>query len=267
MEVHKISERRVCDVLMVHRNQWRYRSMRDEQAALRMRIREIAKDRVRFGYRRIHVMLLREGWQVNHKRVYRLYCEEGLNLRAKGCRKKLGVPRMPVKDMPVKPNECWAMDFVSDQLFDGRRFRTLTLIDVFSRECLAIYADKGITGEKVTQVLDEVAMLRGFPERIKVDNGPEFISKAMDAWAYFKGVGLDYSRPGKPTDNSQIESFNGTFRDECLNMNWFMSLDDAKRKIESWKIDYNEYRPHSSLTYLTPAEYARNQAARDGFFG
>jgi len=229
-----------------------------------MRIREIAKTRVKFGYRRIHILLKREGWKINHKCVHRIYKEEGLNLRAKGGRKKLGVPRQPMAGMPARANECWAMDFVSDQLYDGKRFRNLTLIDVFTRECLDIYSDKSITGEKVVSVLDDIIAVRGRPEKIKVDNGPEFISNALDAWAYFGKVDLDFSRPGKPTDNPHIESFNGTFRNECLNANWFMSLEDAKEKIEGWKIDYNEIRPHSSLAYLTPAEFARKQALEAG---
>ena len=149
------------------------------------------------------------------------------------------------------------MDFVSDQLYNGKRFRALTVIDIFSRECLDIYANKAIKGETVTEVLDRLKERRGLPKRIKVDNGPEFISRALDAWAYFNNVKLDYSRPGKPTDNAHIESFNGSFRDECLNTNWFMSLEDAREKIERWRRDYNEFRPHSALTYLAPAEFAR----------
>ena len=257
LEHYDISERRVCSVLKMYRNAYRYKSRRDEQAYLRMRIREIAETRVRFGYRRIHILLQREGWQINHKRVYRLYCEEGLNIRRKGKRRQKSAVRAPVAEMPNTLNECWAMDFVSDQLFNGKRFRVLTLIDLCSRECLALYADKSITGETVANALDILKETRGLPNRIKVDNGPEFISKALDAWAYFNHVQLDYSRPGKPTDNAYIESFNGSFRDECLNTNWFLSLEDARDKIELWKNDYNEHRPHSSLTYLTPADYAR----------
>ena len=261
IDTYRVSERRACKILKIHRNQFRMKSTKDRQEFLRMRIKEIAKVRFKFGYRRIHILLRREGWKINHKRVYRIYREEGLNLRAKGGRKKLGVPRQPRSDMPRRMNECWAMDFVSDQLYDGKRFRALTLIDAFSRECLEIYADKRITGETVCSVLDDVCAVRGHPERIKVDNRPEFISNALDAWAYFGKVGLDFSRPGKPTDNPHIESFNGTFRNECLNANWFMSLEDAKEKIESWKIDYNECRPHSSLAYLTPVEFAQKQAS------
>ena len=254
---YKASERRSCRVLRLHRSLYRRRPKRDEQAYLRMRIKEIAQVRVRYGYRRIHVLLRREGWEINHKRVYRIYREEGLNLRTKGRHKKISAHRAPLKKMPTSMNQCWAMDFVSDQLYNGKRFRALTVIDLYSRECLAIYANKGITGERVTSVLSDIQGERGLPARIKVDNGPEFISKALDAWAYFNNVQLDYSRPGTPTDNAYIESFNGSFRDECLNTNWFMSLEDAENKIEKWRKDYNCFRPHSALTYQTPADFAR----------
>lgn len=166
---------------------------------------------------------------------------------------------MPIAKLPNTLNECWAMDFVNDQLFNGKRFHVLALIDLCSRECLALYADKSITGEVVANTLDILKEIRGLPNRIKVDNGPGFISKALDTWAYFNHVQPDYSRPGKPIDNAYIESFNGSFRDECLNTNWFLSLEDARDKIEQWKNDYNELRPHSSLTYLTSADYARKQ--------
>jgi putative transposase len=148
------------------------------------------------------------------------------------------------------------MDFVSDQLYNGKRFRALTLIDTYSRECVAIHADKAIKGDNVVEVLERVREGRGLPKKIKVDNGPEFISRALDAWVYFNKVKLEYSRPGKPTDNPHIESFNGSLRDECLNIHWFMSLEDARQKIENWRKDYNEFRPHSGLTYKTPAEFA-----------
>ena len=253
---YKISERRSCRVLRIHRSQYRYQPKQDDQAFLRMRIKEIASVRVRYGYKRIHVLLKREGWEINHKRVYRLYCEEGLNLRNKSKRKKVSASRVPEKNAPVQINECWAMDFVSDQLYDGKRFRALTLIDTFSRECLEIHAGKSVKGETVAMVLDQVKEERGLPKRIKVDNGPEFISRALDAWAYLNKVHLEYSRPGKPTDNAHIESFNGSFRDECLNVNWFMSLEDARLKIGKWKKDYNEFRPHSGLTHMTPSEFA-----------
>jgi putative transposase len=229
-----------------------------------MRIKEIASVRVRYGYRRIHVLLKREGWNINHKRVYRIYRQEGLNLRKKAPQKRISASRTPEKGTAKEINECWSMDFVSDQLYNGKRFRALTVLDTYSRECLDIYADKAIKGEQVTYVLDRLKESRGLPKRIKVDNGPEFISRALDAWAYFNEVKLDYSRPGTPTDNAYIESFNGSFRDECLNTNWFMSLEDAREKIERWKTDYNEFRPHSALTYLTPAEFARKSRAEAG---
>ena len=260
METYKISERRACAVLGVCRSSLRRQPTRDKQEYLRGRIREIAAIRVRYGYRRIHVLLQREGWQINHKRVYRLYKEEGLHLERKSrYKKKYGV-RAPQKVEATAPNECWSMDFVSDQLYNGKRFRALTVLDVYTRESPAIYADKSIRGEHVTYVLDAVVAKRGLPKRIKVDNGPEFISRALDTWAYFNGVKLDYSRPGTPTDNAHIESFNGSFRDECLNVHWFMSIEDARDKIDRWREDYNEYRPHSGLTYQTPAEFARNHA-------
>lgn len=251
-----VSERKACKANKFHRLTHRYKPTRDEQAFLRMRIREIAAVRIRYGYKRIHIVLQREGWQINVKRVYRLYKAEGLNLRNKSKRKKISQARVPTPAQAAKTNECWAMDFVSDQLYNGKKFRSLTLIDTYTRECLAIHSDKSIKGEQVADVLDGLKQTRGLPQRIKVDNGPEFISRALDTWAYLNKVHLDYSRPGKPTDNPHIESFNGSFRDECLNINWFMSLEDAKDKIERWKIDYNEYRPHSGLTYLTPGEFA-----------
>lgn len=252
----QVSERRSCKVLKANRTAYRRKPKRDEQAFLRMRIKEIAATRVRYGYKRIHILLLREGWKINHKRVYRIYKEEGLNLRNKSKRKKISAPRVPDKTLATAINDCWAMDFVSDQLFDGKRFRALTIIDTFSRECLAIYVDKSIKGEDVANTLSQLIQEKGLPKKIKVDNGPEFISRSLDAWAYLNHVQLEYSRPGKPTDNAHIESFNGSLRDECLNVNWFMSLEDARNKIEKWRVDYNHYRPHSGLTNMTPAEFA-----------
>lgn len=257
-----MSQKRACRVMMLQRASWYYRSRKDEQAALRMRIKEIAAVRIRYGYLRIHVLLKREGWKINHKRVYRLYREEGLNLRAKRSRKRVSAaPRIGRSEI-TEMNQCWSMDFVSDTLFDGRRFRALTIVDNFSRECLGIKADQGITGEHVVGLLERICFSRGAPGMIRVDNGPEFISKALDKWAYENTVTLDFSRPGKPTDNAFIESFNGSFRDECLNVNWFQSLGDARAKIETWRKEYNEFRPHSSLGDLTPRDFARKQARK-----
>jgi putative transposase len=156
-------------------------------------------------------------------------------------------------------NQCWAMDFMSDALFNGRRFRTLTMMDVYSRECLSIYAGSKITGDTVVDILDNISYHRGHPERIRVDNGPEFISKALDNYSYQNNIKLEFSRPGKPVDNAHIESFNGSLRDECLNTNWFLSIEDAQSKLEAWRRDYNEFRPHSSLYNMTPSDFARNQ--------
>lgn len=222
-----------------------------------MKIRDYAAARVRYGYLRIHVLLRREGIVVNKKRVYRLYCLDNLNLRLKFKRKALARPRLQVVS-ENRPNMVWAMDFVSDQLFDGRRFRTLTLVDKFTRECLATHVGQSIKGTDVVKVLDDLAASGRKPERIQVDNGPEFISKELDLWAYSSGVQLQFSRPGKPTDNAHIESFNGSFREECLQTHWFLSLEDAKLKIETWRNDYNGYRPHSSLGYQTPLDFAAN---------
>jgi len=232
-----------------------YRHVKDEQTALRMKIRDYAAARVRYGYLRIHVLLRREGILVNKKRVYRLYCLENLNLRLRTRRKALARPRLQMVS-ESRPNMVWSMDFVSDQLFDGRRFRTLTLVDKFTRECLATHVGQSIKGTDVVSVLDALAGTGRKPERIQVDNGPEFVSKELDLWAYISGVQLQFSRPGKPTDNAHIESFNGSFREECLQTHWFLSLEDAKLKIETWRRDYNEYRPHSSLGYRTPLDFA-----------
>jgi putative transposase len=241
---------------MISRSSYHYQAKRDEQAPLRMRIVDIASTRVRYGYRRIYVLLRREGWKVNHKRVHRLYLLEGLNLRMQGKRRRIKSIQRPDRPTATKVNESWSMDFVSDALYNGRRFRALTIVDNFSRECLAIEADQGIRGEQVAAVLERLKYIRGLPDVIQVDNGSEFISKAMDKWAYDNGVKLSFSRPGKPVDNAFIESFNGSFRDECLNVNWFMSIEDAKEKIESWRRDYNGFRPHSSLDDMTPDEFA-----------
>ena len=246
-------------MIQIHRTSHRYTSTRDEQVALRLRIKEIAAVRVRYGYKRIHILLKREGWKINHKRVHRLYCEEGLNLRAKHRRKRPGAtlrfPRQQARGM----NDTWSMDFVADSLFNGSRFRVLTVVDNYSRECLATEVGQGIKGEQVVAVMNRLKHTRGLPASIRVDNGSEFVSKAVDKWAYENKVALDFSRPGKPIDNAFVESFNGSFRDECLNVNWFLSFEDACAKIEAWRVDYNEFRPHSSLNNLTPADFARRQ--------
>jgi putative transposase len=221
-----------------------------------MRIQEIAQNRVRYGYRRIHILLKREGWSVNHKRVYRLYREDGLNLRTKRPRRRVSAAHRIGRQEAERPNERWSMDFVSDALFNGRRFRALAIMDNYSRECLAIHVGRAIRGDDVVDVISRLMFTRGVPDTIQVDNGPEFISRALDKWAYSNSVTLDFSRPGKPQDNAFVESFNRSFRDECLNVNWFLSLHDATEKIEAWRTDYNEWRPHMSLQGRTPADFA-----------
>ena len=260
---YRVSERRACAVVQICRTSYRYRSIRDEQVSLRMRINEIAGVRIRYGYRRIYVLLRREGWAVNHKRVYRIYCEEGLNLRARKPKRRKSVAQRERQPVASAVNESWSMDFVTDSLFNERRFRALTIVDNFSRECLAIEVGQHIRSEDVVSVVERIKMLRGIPRFIKVDNGPEFISKELDKWAYENRVTLDFSRPGKPIDNAFIESFNGSFRDECLNTNWFLSLEDARKKIESWRREYNEWRPHSSLDNLSPSRYLEEHRSQE----
>ncbi len=222
-----------------------------------MRIKEIANTRVHYGYRRVHVMLKREGWQDNVKRVYRLYQEQGLSLRMKRPKRNKSARLRQPKHLVTAMNQIWSMDFVADALFDGRKLRALTVVDNYTRESLAIDVGQSLKGEDVVATLNRIAATRGLPATIKVDNGSEFISKVMDRWAYERGVELDFSRPGKPTDNAKIESFNGRLRQECLNLHWFLSLDDAKAKIEAWRQYYNETRPHSALQWESPAHFAR----------
>ena len=259
----RVSERRACRVAGVPRSTCRYRSQARDQAALRVRLRDLAAARVRYGYRRLHVLLRREGWAVNHKRVYRLYRQEGLGIRVKRKKKRVCAPR--VAPAPAqRPQERWSMDFLSDSLADGRRFRILTLVDNVSRVSPAITVDVSLTGERVVAILEELRRTTGVPRRLAIDNGPEFISKALDAWAYRHGVQLEFSRPGKPTDNAFAESFNGRFRDECLDQHWFASLEEARRVIEAWRVEYNTERPHRSLGQQTPAAWVTSHSEPPG---
>lgn len=221
---------------------------------MRLRIREIAHARPRFGYLRIHVMLRREGWPVNKKRVYRWYRLEGLQIRMRVRR----LHRGPVPQAK-RTHERWSMDFVHDQLFNGRPFRVLTVVDQFSRQTPLLEVRFGFSGHDVAAALDRAIEQAGTPASITVDHGTEFTSKALEEWAYRRGVKLDFIHPGKPTENEHIESFNGTLRDECLNVLQFVSIQDAGEQIEAWRIDYNAHRPHSSLGHLTPIEYARKR--------
>jgi putative transposase len=224
---------------------------------LREKIRELAHQRKRFGCPRIHLLLRREGLVINHKRTERIYREEGLSLRKKKRRKTAAVARV-ILPAPTRSNERWSMDFVTDSIVTGRRFRALVIVDDYSRECPAIEVDTSLGGRRVVQVLERLHETRGLPEVITIDNGPEFAGKTLDEWAYQHGVKLNFIRPGKPIENAFAESFIGRLRDECLNENWFISLKYARDIIESWRIDYNEGRPHTSLGGLTPKEYVEN---------
>lgn len=246
--------------MLLARSSYYYRSRRKDDVALRMKLKELATVRVRFGYRRLHVLLRREGWVVNHKKVYRLYTEEGLTVRRKRRRKAASRARVPLEPAR-RENEQWSMDFVSDRLESGRLLRILSVIDNFSRECLVLEADRSLTGRRVALELDRVARSRGYPASIRVDNGSEFYSKAMDRWAYWHGVKLEFIRPGKPVENGYVESFHGRLRDECLNVHLFFSIEDAREKIRAWQQDYNTVRPHGSLNDMTPREYSAAHAA------
>lgn len=254
MVAFKVSERRACRLIRLGRSTKRYRLRRDEQTALRIRLKELAAARPRYGYLRLHILLLREGWHINKKRVYRLYRQEGLELRHKKPKKRISALRV-VPPRAKAPNECWSMDFVSDCLHDGRRFRALTIVDNVSRVSPAIEVGKSLSGRRVVEVLEGLALSQGLPKVIQVDNGTEFTSKALDEWAHRCKIRLQFSRPGKPTDNPFIESFNGRLRQECLNQHWFVSIEDAQQKIENWRIDYNENRPHRSLENQTPSAF------------
>ncbi len=254
---YQVSTRRACDVVLLARSSYHYRSIADGQDQLRIRIRDIAQARVHYGYRRVTIQLRREGWCVNHKRVYRLYTEQCLAMKRAKPRRSRGSKRRSDRPKATGVNQVWAMDFVADQLFDGKRIRVLTLIDTYSRECLALTVGQSLKGADVVRVLEGIRRRRGVPQTICVDNGSEFVSKVMDLWSYSQGVRLDFSRPGKPTDNAMIESFNSRFRQECLNEHWFLSLADAREIIEAWRMDYNRERPHSALGNLTPQAFAR----------
>ena len=250
-----LAERRSCGLASISRSTARYQSRRSGDQELRERLRELAGERRRFGYRRLHVMLRREGQMVNHKRVYRLYREEGLSVRKRRRKRVSREERLPLQ-APAGPDQLWTLDFVSDALSWGRKIRMLTVEDAFTREALAIEVDTSLSGVRVARVLDRVTQERqAIPEVLVLDNGPELTSRALDQWAYERGVKLHFIDPGKPQQNGFIESFNGRFRDECLNEYWFLSLADARTTVEGWRIDYNQNRPHSSLGNLTPEEY------------
>ena len=227
---------RACGLVHISRSLYRYRSRRPECSAVRARIEEIAAVKRRYGYRRIHVLLRREGWAINRKRTYRLYREAGLAVRRRK-RKRIGPFERKPLPKPTAANRSWSMDFVSDGLADGRRLRCLAIVDDCTRECVAIEVDTSITGTRVKAVLERLADTRGLPRSITVDHGPEFEGQVIDAWAYQRNVQLSFIRPGKPNENAYIESFNGKFRDECLNEHWFLTMAHARRAIETWRVE------------------------------
>jgi putative transposase len=261
-----VSQRRACRAMGVDRTSVRYRSRRPDDASLRARLRELAAIRRRFGYRRLDILLRREGIRLNHKKLRRLYAEERLQVRRRGGRKRALGTRAPMA-VPRAANQRWSMDFVSDALADGRRFRILAVVDDFTRECLCLAADTSLSGLRVARELDAVILIRGRPATCVSDNGTELTSMAILRWSQELGVDWHYIAPGKPTQNAFIESFNGRLRDELLNETLFVSLAHARAALEDWKHDYNTVRPHSGLGNLPPADYAMLSAPamqRDG---
>ncbi len=254
-EASPISIRRACRLAEVSRTVLGYEPKpHPENEAIQTRMVELAQERRRFGYRRIHVLLRREGVHANHKRIERLYGLAGLAVRRRRRRERIAVERQPLL-LPAGPNEVWSMDFVMDRLEDGRRLKALTIVDDFTKESVDIVLDHGMSSHYVVRALDQVVRFRGKPGAIRTDQGPEFTARALDQWAYRHGVALKLIQPGKPTQNGFIESFNGKFRDECLNEHWFSTLAEARAIVTAWRRDYNERRPHSAIGYLTPAEY------------
>ena len=258
-QAYRKPERHVCRLFRLPRSTKRYCSRKDPQTALRRRLNELAAIRVRWGYRRLTILLRRDGWLVNAKRIYRLYREEELTVRT-AKRKKLAQRARVATPPASRPNQRWAVDFVADRFANGLRFRVLTVVDLYTRECLALFADRSISGAKVGAVLDGVVNLRGAPQSITVDNGTEFTSRAMEAWSASRGVSLDFIRPGKPVENAYIESFNGRLRDEFLNVEIFEDLPDVRERLAEWQLDYNTRRPHSALADQTPEQFAQEHA-------
>lgn len=250
-----MSERRACSLMQLHRSTRRYEGRPDKDDRLRRRMQELAEERPRWGAPLLHAVLRREGYVVNHKRTERVYRELGLSLRRRKRKKRASHVRIVMPE-PSGPNERWSMDFIFDQLTTGRRIKCLTVGDDFTREALALDVGHSVTGKDVVEALEWLVEERSVPASIVLDNGPEFTGAALDAWACKRGVKLDFISPGRPVQNAFRESFNGRFREECLNENLFHDLADARRKIEKWRVDYNEQRPHSSLKYETPSAFA-----------
>jgi putative transposase len=257
---HEVSQRRACAALDIDRSSIRYRSRRPDDSGVRERIRKLASQRRRFGYRRLHFLLTREGCYMNQKRFRRLYREEGLQVRKRGGRKRALGTRVPL-DLPSKPNVRWSLDFVSDTFTDGRRFRILAVVDDFTRECLALVPDTSISGHRVAHELDRIMKRRGKPKTCVSDNGTELTSMAILKWQKARDVDWHYIQPGKPQHSAFVESFNGRLRDECLNETLFTSLSEARAVLAEWRADYNRVRPHSSLDNQTPEEFRHHHLA------
>ncbi len=247
-----VSIRRACAALEFDRSTFHYRSRKRDQAGVEARIKAICETRIRYGYRRVHVTLQREGWDINIKRTYRIYNELGLQLRNKTPKRRVKAKLRDDRAPAIRPNDVWAMDFVHDQLATGKKIRVLTVVDTFSRFSPVIDPKFSYRAEDVVATLERVCATTGYPRTIRVDQGSEFVSRDLDLWAYAKGVTLDFSRPGKPTDNAFIEAFNGRFRSECLNAHWFLTLADAREKMEDWLRYYNEVRPHGAIGNKPP---------------
>jgi putative transposase len=252
---YALSRRRACRLLGLADSSYRYRKRGRADGPLRALLKDQAAERRRWGYRRLMVLLRRAGFADNHKRIYRVYVEEGLQVRRR-LKRRAGRWRGEKLEAAQRMNQIWAMDFLADQLADRRRLRVLPILDAYSRECLAIEADTSLPSQRVTRVLEELKARRGLPEKIVVDNGPEFTAQHLDQWAFANGVQLHFIEPGKPMQNGYIESFNDKLRDECLNEHWFSGMADARWTVERWRRDYNEVRPHSALGNATPAAFA-----------
>jgi len=252
---HGVSERRACKLLGVDRASYRYEPKPDRNAELREELVKLARQKPRYGYRRLHAVLERRGQAVNVKRVYRLYAEEGLAVRRR--RRKRLVRERGGEVQLIRANQEWAMDFIVDGLANGRMVRILSVVDAFTRECLALEADTSLGSGRVTRALDRLIEERGLPENVRSDNGPEFTSRRMLGWAEERKINLVHIQPGRPMQNGHVESFHGRLRDECLNVSWFRTLNDVRRTLDNYRQEYNCERPHSSLAYRTPAEFRR----------
>ncbi len=254
LEDYPVTRRRACRLVLLVRSTYYYQSRKEDDRAVRMRLKELAYARPRYGYERLTILLRREGWKVNHKRVYHIYREEGLMVRIKRGKKRAAQWRL--KPLPAtRVNEHWSIDLMSDQLADGRRFRIFTAVDQFSRECVCLQMRQSLPAQAITEALDRAIENHGQPQVITLDNGTEFASNHFDRWVYQRGIKLNFITPGRPVENGFIESFNGRFRDECLNLHWFSSLGEARELIERWRYEYNNSRPHSRLENLAPTQY------------